>query len=347
MGGSAKIGIVGALNSFIQNMRQKGFEDTVKSNPDVTVAGVVDGRNIQDNALAAAENLITGNPDLTAVYATGEPALLGAVAAVESAGRDRPGQGLRLGPDRAGDQGHRRRLRRRRRPAGPGGMGAAAVESALTLINGGTVDPVIPVPMTIVTKENVEPVPRHVPVTGIAHAAGALGPTATARPCPASACAASASRSAASRRCAGSISTSGRARCLGLVGDNAAGKSTLTKILAGAYCRTPARSSSTAGRCASPARPKRAPGGSRWSIRTCRSATRSTSPATCSSAASRRGTSSACGCSTSRGCSSEARATLDALDIHIPNLKALVAQLSGGQRQSIAIGRAAPSSRRC
>ena len=28
-------------------------------------------------------------------------------------------------------------------------------------------------------------------------------------------------------------------------------------------------------------------------------------------------------------------------DIHIPNLRALVAQLSGGQRQSIAIGRAA------
>ncbi|MEO1089693.1 MAG: ATP-binding cassette domain-containing protein [Pseudomonadota bacterium] len=38
---------------------------------------------------------------------------------------------------------------------------------------------------------------------------------------------------------------------------------------------------------------------------------------------------------------SEARAHLDALDIHIPNVRALVAQLSGGQRQSIAIGRAA------
>jgi simple sugar transport system ATP-binding protein len=37
----------------------------------------------------------------------------------------------------------------------------------------------------------------------------------------------------------------------------------------------------------------------------------------------------------------EAKAHLDSLDIHIPNLKALVAQLSGGQRQSIAIGRAA------
>lgn len=37
----------------------------------------------------------------------------------------------------------------------------------------------------------------------------------------------------------------------------------------------------------------------------------------------------------------EAKAHLDALDIHIPNLRALVGQLSGGQRQSIAIGRAA------
>ena len=89
-GGKAKVGIVGALNSFIQNLRQKGFEDTIKAGKGVTVAGVVDGRNIQDNALAAAENLMTGNPDLNAVYATGEPALVGAVAAVETrAAKDR------------------------------------------------------------------------------------------------------------------------------------------------------------------------------------------------------------------------------------------------------------------
>ena len=50
-------------------------------------AGVVDGRNVQDNAMSAAENLMTANPDLSAIYATGEPALLGAVAAVESQGR--------------------------------------------------------------------------------------------------------------------------------------------------------------------------------------------------------------------------------------------------------------------
>src|SRR5215212_1570336 len=50
MGGKAKLGIVGALNSAIQNVRQKGFEDTIKGSPKITMAGVVDGRNIQDNA---------------------------------------------------------------------------------------------------------------------------------------------------------------------------------------------------------------------------------------------------------------------------------------------------------
>jgi ribose transport system substrate-binding protein len=156
MGGSAKIGIVGALNSFIQNQRQKGFEDTIKSNPDVTVAGVVDGRNIQDNALAAAETLITGNSDMTAVYATGEPALVGAVAAVEAQGAtDRVkvfGWDLTEQVIKGIDDGFVIAVVQQ----DPARMGAVAVQSALTLINGGTVDPVIPVPVTIVTKENVD-----------------------------------------------------------------------------------------------------------------------------------------------------------------------------------------------
>ncbi|PLK88957.1 sugar ABC transporter substrate-binding protein, partial [Klebsiella pneumoniae] len=89
MGGQARLGIVGALNSAIQNQRQKGFEETLKSNPKITIANVVDGQNVQDKAMTAAENLITGNPDLTAIYATGEPALLGAIAAVENQGRQK------------------------------------------------------------------------------------------------------------------------------------------------------------------------------------------------------------------------------------------------------------------
>ena len=81
--GTGTVGIVGALNSTIQLERQKGFTDTVTA-AGMTVGTVVDGRNIQENAQTAAENLLTGSPDMKYVYATGEPALIGLVAAVNS-----------------------------------------------------------------------------------------------------------------------------------------------------------------------------------------------------------------------------------------------------------------------
>lgn len=157
MGGKAKLGIVGALNSYIQNVRQKGFEDVVKAAPGVTMAGVVDGRNVQDNAMAAAENLMTANPDLTAIYATGEPALLGAVAAVESQGRQGNvkivGWDLTASAIKGIDAGYVVGVVQQ----DPAGMGAAAVEAALKAAKGEAVPATIAVPVTIVTKDNVEP----------------------------------------------------------------------------------------------------------------------------------------------------------------------------------------------
>jgi ribose transport system substrate-binding protein len=84
-GGQGEVGIVGALNSTIQLERQKGFEDTVTGGG-MTVGTVVDGKNVQETAQSAAENLLTGNPGLKYVYATGEPALIGLAAAVRGQG---------------------------------------------------------------------------------------------------------------------------------------------------------------------------------------------------------------------------------------------------------------------
>src|SRR5690606_28732260 len=44
MDGKVKYGVVGALNSFIQNVRQEGFETSVKGAEGVETAGVVDGQ---------------------------------------------------------------------------------------------------------------------------------------------------------------------------------------------------------------------------------------------------------------------------------------------------------------
>jgi ribose transport system substrate-binding protein len=155
MGGKAQLGIVGALNSTIQNIRQKGFEDTIKANENIEVVGVVDGRNIQDNAMAAAENLFTANPGMNAVYATGEPALIGAVAAVQAQGLQDQikvfGWDLTSHSIEGIEQGFVIAVVQQ----SPFGMGKAAVEAALTVIGGGSVEKVIDVPVTIVGKDNV------------------------------------------------------------------------------------------------------------------------------------------------------------------------------------------------
>jgi ribose transport system substrate-binding protein len=155
--GKAKIGVVGALNSYIQNVRQKGFEDTIKGADGVSVAGVVDGQNIQDNALAAAENLITGNPDLTAIYATGEPALMGAIAAVQSQNKQDSirifGWDLTAEAIAGLDAGFVVAVVQQ----DPAAMGAAAVDALTKASTGGTVEKKIAIPVTIVTKANVDP----------------------------------------------------------------------------------------------------------------------------------------------------------------------------------------------
>ncbi len=156
MGGKARLGIVGALNSAVQNQRQKGFEDTIKSNPGITVADVVDGQNVQDTAMTAAENLMTGNPDLTAIYATGEPALLGAIAAVENQGRQKEikvfGWDLTSKAISGIDGGYVEAVLQQ----DPKKMGEEAVKALNALTSGNPVSKTILVPATVVTKANVD-----------------------------------------------------------------------------------------------------------------------------------------------------------------------------------------------
>ncbi|TJU89842.1 MAG: sugar ABC transporter substrate-binding protein [Mesorhizobium sp.] len=157
MGGTAKIGIVGALNSFIQNQRLDGFKKAVTdSGLAITFLDTVDGQNVQETAMSASENLMTANPDMTTLYATGEPALLGAVSAVTSQGRTGDvkvfGWDLTKQVVQGIDDGWVVAVVQQ----DPAGEGKAAVEALAKLKKGETVEPIINIPVTIVTKDNVE-----------------------------------------------------------------------------------------------------------------------------------------------------------------------------------------------
>jgi len=155
-GEGVQLGIVGALNSTIQNVRQEGFEEVALASENVELVGVVDGQNVAETALAAAENLITANPELDAIYATGEPALVGAVAAVEAQGaEDRVkifGWDLTSQVIAGIDAGFVEAVVQQ----DPAGIGSASIEALVASLAGETVDPVIDVPVTIVTSENVD-----------------------------------------------------------------------------------------------------------------------------------------------------------------------------------------------
>jgi ribose transport system substrate-binding protein len=155
MSGSAKVGIVGALNSFIQNQRLDGFKAAAQG-AGVKFLDTVDGQNIQDVALTAAENLMTANPDMNALYATGEPALVGAISAVTSqqgTGKVKVfGWDLTAQAIKGIDEGWIVAVVQQ----DPFQEGVAGVETVLKIKKGEKVNASIDIPITIVTKDNVD-----------------------------------------------------------------------------------------------------------------------------------------------------------------------------------------------
>ena len=156
MGGKANVGIVGALNSAIQNQRLDGFKEALVANSAIAVLDTVDGRNIQDNAMTAAENLATANPNMDVVYATGEPALVGTASAISAQGKTGSvkvfGWDLTAQIVKGIDEGWIVGIVQQ----DPHAEGEKSVEAAVTLIGGGQVEKNINVPITIVDKSNVD-----------------------------------------------------------------------------------------------------------------------------------------------------------------------------------------------
>ena len=150
------IGIIGALNSFIQNLRKDSFVKVVEA-AGAKITQTVDGQNKQEAAMSSAENLITAQKDTKIIYCTGEPAMVGGVAAVRSQNKTASvklfGWDLTAEVIKGIDDGFVLGVVQQ----DPKTEGIEAVKAAKTLVGGGTVEKLLNVPIVIVTKDNVEP----------------------------------------------------------------------------------------------------------------------------------------------------------------------------------------------
>lgn len=149
----ASYGIVDARSSFIQNQREDSFRAIVEDNG-ATFTQAVDGENVQEQAATAAQDLITAQPDLDFVYTTGEPATVGAVAALDPESDTKViGWDLTAEVIAGIDSGLVTAVVQQ----DPKQEGVEAVNELAALLDGEEPAGFIDVPITIVTEDNVDP----------------------------------------------------------------------------------------------------------------------------------------------------------------------------------------------
>ncbi len=90
--GAGKVGIIGHPEVESAFMRVKGFEDEVreqkeKSGLNLELVAKLAGSGVKDKSFKAAEDMLQAHQDLKGIFAVNDPTALGAVAAIEKAGR--------------------------------------------------------------------------------------------------------------------------------------------------------------------------------------------------------------------------------------------------------------------
>ncbi len=96
MNGNAKIiELQGTLGSSPANDRKKGFADAMAKAPGMVIVASQSGDFARDKGRQVMETLLQAHPDANAVYAHNDEMALGAIAALEAAGRH-PGKDITL-----------------------------------------------------------------------------------------------------------------------------------------------------------------------------------------------------------------------------------------------------------
>jgi ribose transport system substrate-binding protein len=163
LGGKGKVlQIWGPSGSIWSEARQKGFDMVLSEYPDLQVVGIADGGYVRDKGFQAAQNLLTSNPDVNAIYGENEEMALGASQAIDSLGMQHwNGESgiITIGAD--GLQSGFQAIREGRLSAtisvGGVGQGLKLVEMAFAIrALGMTAPKVNNVPVQLVTADNVD-----------------------------------------------------------------------------------------------------------------------------------------------------------------------------------------------
>jgi len=137
--GPHKVGVIELhAGSVVGEERVAGFVDTLAENDDFEVVASLDGQDTVDGGFAAAQDMLSANPDLQVIYAANDDSAIGAQRAMETAGKSVQDGFYLIGFDGADgaldliEQG----LMSATVAQDPYGQGMKAVETVLALLQG-------------------------------------------------------------------------------------------------------------------------------------------------------------------------------------------------------------------
>jgi inositol transport system substrate-binding protein len=157
MGGKGEVAILmGQLNQEAAQDRSRGVKQIVEEKfPDIKIVAEQTGNWMRNEGVNVTENWLTGFPNLTAIASNNDEMAMGAVVAIESAGR----KGIFV----AGTDGNPdaiQAVKDGRMVAtvlqNAKGQGAGATDYAIRALKGETLEPVNWVPYELITKENLD-----------------------------------------------------------------------------------------------------------------------------------------------------------------------------------------------
>ncbi len=152
--GRGKIAIIDhpEVESVIQ--RVKGFEEEIATHEGITVVAKLSGHGVKDQAFRTAEDILQAHPDLRAFFGINDDSALGALAAVEKAGK--VGEVKIIGFDAVPEA--RKAISEGRIFADviqqPKKIGQSTIAAVKTYLSGGAIEPTILIPCDLFSQPN-------------------------------------------------------------------------------------------------------------------------------------------------------------------------------------------------
>lgn len=148
--------LLGTTGTDVAADRSKGFEDTIKKSPGIAIVAKLTAKFDRATGMKVMEDILQAHPDINAVFAANDEMALGAISAIEAAGKS--AQIKVFGVD-ATDEGLAA-LKAGKLVADvslpPYFFGKQALEVTKQVLDGTLKEKTIIVPSTLVTKENVD-----------------------------------------------------------------------------------------------------------------------------------------------------------------------------------------------